>query len=175
MHETPQALDSPFTLHQVSGPFRRAAGGELVHEFSQSLDSPLPLHQISSPFQHPGGGGLVHEFPQALVSPFPLHQVSDSFRPAAGQVGAWLPAKPYSTVGSRQHRRRFPAWRHHCWHRPAGALFAVMLFINLQKRYNEMARLASGRFGQRKGTRSKQLITGGIIIGERTCLTKSLV
>ena len=57
----------------------------------------------------------------------------------------------------------------------AGALFAVMLFINLQKRYNEMARLASGRFGQRKGTRSKQLITGGIMIGERTCLTKSLV
>ena len=137
-------------------------------------------------------------------------------RRGADQVGAWLLAKPLSSVGSRQHRRLGPGRRgarrrrnkglqgaaHHVRSvtpragptppAPAGptpppfprsaavhvarrALFAVMLFINLQKRYNEMARLARGRFGRRKGTRSKQFITGGIMIGERTCLTKSLV
>ena len=111
VHETPQALVPPFPLHQVSGPFRRVAGGELVHEFPQAFEPPFPLHQVSGHFRHGTGGELVHEFPQAIVPPFPLHQVSDSFRPAAGHVGAWLLAKPYSTVRPRQHRRRFPgAW-----------------------------------------------------------------
>ena len=111
VHEFPQALVPPFPLHQVSGHFRRGTGEDLVHEFPQALVPPFPLHQVSGHFRHGTGGDLVHEFPQALVPSFTLHQVSDSFRLAAGQVGAWLLAKPYSTVGSRQHRRRFPgAW-----------------------------------------------------------------
>ena len=108
VHEFSQAFVPPFPLHQVSGHFRRGTGGDLVHEFPQAFVPPFPLHQVSGHFRRGTGGDLVHEFPQALVPPFPLHQVSDSFRPAAGHVGAWLPAKPYSTVGSRQHRRRFP-------------------------------------------------------------------
>ena len=111
VHEFPQAFEPPFPLHQVSGHFRRGTGGDLVHEFPQALVPPFPLHQVSGHFRRGAGEDLVYEFPQALVPPFPLHQVSDSFRPAAGHVGAWLPAKPYSTVRSRQHRRRLPgAW-----------------------------------------------------------------
>ena len=111
VHEFPQAFEPPFPLHQVSGHFRRGTGGDLVHEFPQALVPPFPLHQVSGPFRPVAGGDLVHETPQAIVLPFPLHQVSDSFRPAAGHVGAWLLAKPYSTVRPRQHRRRFPgAW-----------------------------------------------------------------
>ena len=42
-----------------------------------------------------------------FVLPFSLHQVSGHFRRGADQDGAWLLAKPLSSVGSRQHRRRF--------------------------------------------------------------------
>ena len=167
------------------------------------------------------------DFRQVTPTPAPFS------RRGAVQVGAWLLAKPLSSVGSHQHRRLGPGRRgarrrrnkglqgaaHHvrtvagalapedvvlgdegirvagsgaprlARHRrhgpgrrgarrrrnkglrgathhvrlvgPRRALFAVMLFINLQKRYNEVARLARGRFGRRKGTRSKQFITGG--------------
>ena len=110
-HETPQSLVPPFSLHQVSGHFRRAAATDLVHESPQALVPPFPLHQVSSSFWLAAATDLVHEFPQALDPPFPLHQVSDSFRPTAGHVGAWLPAKPYSTVGPRQHRHLGPGRR----------------------------------------------------------------
>ena len=109
VHETPQSLVPPLSLHQVSGPVRRPGGGDLVHETPQALVPPFPLHQVSGHFRRGAGGDLVHETPQSLAPPFPLHQVSGPFRPVAGQVGAWLPAKPYSTVRPRQHRRRFPA------------------------------------------------------------------
>ena len=112
-------------------------------------------------FSARGRRDLVHESPQSLVLPFSLHQVSGHFRPARRASPRRSNPADVSPACSRSCARR--------------ALFAVMLFINLQKRYNEMARLARGRFGRRKGTRSKQFITGGIKIGERTCLTKSLV
>ena len=105
VHESPQALASPFPLHQVSGHFRRGAGEDLVHESPQVLVPPFPLHQVSGHFRRGAGEDLVHESPQALASPFLLHQVSDLSRPGAEQVGARLPAKPLPFVGPRQHRR----------------------------------------------------------------------
>ena len=118
-------------------------------------------------FSAHGRRGLGARIPAKPYSSVP-------FAPSLGLVlargrrglGARIPAKPYSSVPFAPSLGPILARR---------ALFAVMLFINLQKRYNEMARLARGRFGRRKGTRSKQFITGGIMIGERTCVTKSLV
>ena len=52
-------------------------------------------------------------FRQATPTPAPFS------RRVAVQVGAWFSAKPYSTVRPRQHGPDIPAWRHHCWHRPA--------------------------------------------------------
>ncbi len=100
------------------------------------------------------------------------------FRPLCTKSRACFGVWPAGTWCTNPRKPLF--FRSHCTKSrahfgPRRALFAVMLFINLQKRYNEMARLARGRFGRRKGTRSKQFITGGIMIGERTCLTKSLV
>ena len=68
--------------------FWRGAGEDLVHESPQALASPFPLHQVSGHFRRGAGEDLVHESPQALASPFLLHQVSDLSRPGAEQVGA---------------------------------------------------------------------------------------
>ena len=139
VHETPQALVPPFPLHQDSGPFRRGVGGDLVHETPQSLIfrslctkfqirfAPQPaMLAPGSPRSHIPPSGHANTgavFPargrpswrlaprEAIfhrrVTPTP----APFSRRVAGHVGAWLLAKPYSTVRSRQHRRRLPgAW-----------------------------------------------------------------
>ena len=83
VHESPQALVLPSTLHQVSGHFQRAAATDLVHRSPQALVLPSPLHQVSGHFRPAAATDLVHESPQSLILPSPLHQVSGHFRSAA--------------------------------------------------------------------------------------------
>ena len=44
-----------FHLHQVSGPFQRSAGTDLVHKSQQNPVLSSPLHQVSGPFQRSVG------------------------------------------------------------------------------------------------------------------------
>ena len=142
------------------GHFRPAAATGLGAKIPARPCSSVPFAPSLGPVLARGRRGLGARIPANPCSSVP-------FAPSLGPVlvrgrrglGARIPAKPCYFVPfapSLGPRRLCPRPR------PARrALFAVMLFINLQKRYNEVARLARGRFGRRKGTRSKQFITGG--------------
>ena len=90
--------------------FWRGAGEDLVHESPQALASPFPLHQVSGHFRRGACEDLVHESPQALVPPFPLHQVSGHFL-ARGRrrLGARIAASPCFSFSFAPSLRPFSA------------------------------------------------------------------
>ena len=126
VHESPQALASPFPLHQVSGHFRRGAGEDLVHESPQVLVPPFPLHQVSGHFRRGACEDLVHESPQALVPPFPLHQVSGHFL-ARGRrrLGARIAASPCFSFSFAPSLRSVSPRGRASWRPAPGEAFAL--------------------------------------------------